>query len=251
MTPRLALRRFGSLAVRTPLALPGQRIGIMGGSFNPPHPGHVAISETALRRLDLDRLWWVVTPGNPLKSKDGLPPLADRIAACRALLSDPRIEVTGFEADLGNPYTAATLAFLKSRFPRTHLVWVMGADNLASFDRWQDWRRIAALMPIAVIDRPQWRLAALASPAAHALARYRIAESAAASLWRRHTPAWTYLGTRLSDLSSSQIRGRGRPEQRAAPANSVCAAVLRVLMTTHLKRIFHIASKRLCHSAAK
>ncbi len=158
MTPRLALRRFGSLAVRTPLALPGQRIGIMGGSFNPPHAGHLAVSETALRRLDLDRLWWVVTPGNPLKSKDGLPPLASRIAACRALLSDPRIEVTGFEADLGSPYTAATLAFLKSRFPRTHLVWVMGADNLASFDRWQDWRRIAALMPIAVVDRPQWRL---------------------------------------------------------------------------------------------
>jgi nicotinate-nucleotide adenylyltransferase len=210
MTPRLALRRFGSLAVRTPLALPGQRIGIMGGSFNPPHEGHLAISETALRRLGLDRLWWVVTPGNPLKSKDGLPPLAERIAACRALITDPRIEVTGFEADLANPYTAATLGFLKVRFPRTHLVWIMGADNLASFHRWQNWRRIAALMPIAIIDRPGWRLPALASPAAHALERYRVPESAAARLFRRPAPAWTYLGTRLSDLSSSQIRGKGR-----------------------------------------
>jgi len=210
MTPRLALHRFGSLAVRTPLALPGQRIGIMGGSFNPPHEGHLAISETALRRLALDRLWWVVSPGNPLKSKEGLPPLAERLAACRALVTDPRVEVTGFEAALGSPYTAATLAFLKSRFPRVRFVWVMGADNLASFDRWQDWRRIAALMPIAVIDRPQWRLTALASPAAHALARYRISECAAASLSGRQAPAWTYLGTRLSDLSSTQIRGHAR-----------------------------------------
>jgi nicotinate-nucleotide adenylyltransferase len=252
MTPRLALRRFGSLAVRTPLALPGQRIGIMGGSFNPPHAGHLAVSETALRRLDLDRLWWVVTPGNPLKSKDGLPPLARRIAACRALLSDPRIEVTGFEADLGSPYTAETLAFLKSRFPRTHLVWVMGADNLASFDRWQDWRRIAALMPIAVVDRPYWRLPALASPAAHALGRYRIPESAAASLPRRRAPAWTYLGTRLSDLSSSQIRGKVRAWAiLRASLTSLRTAVLGVLMTAGRKRIFHIASKRLGHHAAK
>jgi nicotinate-nucleotide adenylyltransferase len=211
MTPRLALRRFGSLGIRTPLALPGQRIGIMGGSFNPPHRGHLAVSETALRRLRLDRLWWVVTPGNPLKSKAALPSLAERIAACRALVTDPRIEVTGFEAGLGSPYTAATLAFLKSRFPRTRLVWVMGADNLASFHHWQNWRRIAALMPIAVVDRPGWRLPALASPTAHALARSRVPESAAASLPRRTPPAWTYLGTRLSDVSSSQIRGKSRP----------------------------------------
>jgi nicotinate-nucleotide adenylyltransferase len=208
MTPRFSLRRSGTLSVRTPLAIPGQRIGIMGGSFNPPHAGHLSVSETALRRLRLDRLWWVVTPGNPLKSKHGLPSLGERIAACRALATDPRIEVTGFEEALGNPYTFATLGFLKARFPRTRLVWIMGADNLASFHRWQNWRRIAALMPFAVVDRPGWRLAALASPAAHALARFRVPESSAARIFQPRPPAWTYLGTRLSDLSSSQIRSQ-------------------------------------------
>ena len=211
MSPRLARHRFGSLRVATPLALPGQRIGVMGGSFNPPHEGHLAISRTAIRRLALDRLWWVVTPGNPLKSHHGLPPLAERMAACRRLAADPRIEVTGFEAELGSPYTAVTLAFLTSRFPRTRFVWVMGADNLAAFHRWQTWRAIASLMPIAVVDRPGWRLPALASPAARALQRWRVSDRHAARLARARPPAWAFLDTRLSGLSSTEIRvGRRR-----------------------------------------
>ena len=130
----------------------------MGGTFNPPHEGHVLISHTAIRRLGLDQLWWVVTPGNPLKVNDELPPLADRMALCQRIVDDSRVIITGFEADLATPYTAATLAFLKQRFATTHFVWVMGADNLAGFHRWQRWRGIAEM--IANCRRRQTWLAA-------------------------------------------------------------------------------------------
>lgn len=198
------------MRVKTPLVLPGQRIGIMGGSFNPVHAGHVIVTETALRRLRLDQLWWVVTPGNPLKEHNGLAPLAARMAACRKLANNPRMKITGFEAELGSPYTAVTLSFLKARFPACQFVWVMGADNMASFDRWQNWRGIAASMPIAIVDRPGWRHKALASPAAHALAKARISESRAKTLARHVAPAWVFLTTRLSNLSSTALRqGQG------------------------------------------
>lgn len=186
--------------------MPGQRIGIMGGSFNPVHNGHLIVADAALRRLALDQLWWVVTPGNPLKQHGGLAPLATRIAACKRLARNPRMKVTGFEAELGSPYTAVTLHFLKQRFPQCQFVWVMGADNLASFDRWQDWQGIAASMPIAVVDRPGWRHKALASRAAKALAKARVLEASAKTLLRHQAPAWVFLTTRLSGLSSTQIR---------------------------------------------
>lgn len=193
--------------MRTPLVLPGQRIGVMGGSFNPPHEGHLVVAKTALRRLHLDQLWWLVTPGNPLKSHDGLAPLAERMTACREIAGrDPRMHVTAFEADLGSPYTAITLRFLRQRFPSTRFVWVMGADNLAHFHRWQDWRGIARKMPIAIIDRPGWRLRALASPAAHALARRRRSEANTSDL--AHKTGWVFLTSRLSPLSSTVLRGR-------------------------------------------
>jgi nicotinate-nucleotide adenylyltransferase len=157
---------FGSVRVRTPLALPGMRIGLMGGSFNPAHEGHLAVAETALKRLGLDRVWWIVSPGNPLKSHAGLAPLADRLAAARRLTgSDPRIEVTGFEAALGSPYTAVTVGFLVRRHPGVRFVWIMGADNLAGLDRWQAWREIARMVPLAVVDRPDWRMKSIASMA--------------------------------------------------------------------------------------
>jgi len=197
------------LFVRTPPALPGQRIGIMGGSFNPPHDGHLIVARTALRRLRLDQLWWVVTPGNPLKSHDRLAPLPQRLAGCRALIGgDRRMHVTAFEADLGSPYTARTLQFLTQRYPSTRFVWVMGADNLAHFHRWQNWRGIARLMPFAVVDRPEWRLKALASPAAHSLSRVQRPESSAGRLAVVPAPAWTFLTSKLSSLSSTALRGR-------------------------------------------
>lgn len=202
---------FGSIDVRTPLVMPYQRIGVMGGSFNPPHEGHAVVAATALKRLELDQLWWLVTPGNPLKSHNGLAPLAERMAACAALATDPHMHVTAFEARLKTPYTAATLRFLGKRYPKTTFIWVMGADNLATFHHWQHWRMIASTLPICVVDRPGWRLAALASPAAHALSRTRLPESLAATLGRYPPPHWCLLSTRLSNASSTQIRAiRGK-----------------------------------------
>lgn len=192
---------------RPPLAAPGLRIGVMGGSFNPPHAGHVRAARTALGRLQLDAVWWVVTPGNPLKAQGGRVSLDERMAACRALVRDPRIVITGFEAELGTSYTAATLAYLKRRFPATRLVWVMGADNLATFHQWHRWRSIARLVPICVVDRPLWRLKALASPAARALWRSRVPEARAARLADMRPPAWCFLTARLSPASSTELRG--------------------------------------------
>jgi nicotinate-nucleotide adenylyltransferase len=205
---KIPLRDFGSLAVRTPLVLPGQRIGIMGGTFNPPHDGHRIVAETAVKRLGLDQLWLLMTPGNPLKANGVLPPLAGRLAATRTFARGPRMKITAFEKDLGTPYTAATLAFLKRRYPRVHFVWVMGADNLASFDRWQHWRTIVQSFPVAVIDRPGWRLKALSSRAALALNHARIPERYAPLLPDLAPPAWSFLTSRLSELSSTALRAQ-------------------------------------------
>jgi len=198
-----------STPLHPPLVFAGQRVGLMGGTFNPPHAGHAICARTALRRLRLDQLWWMVTPGNPLKAGEGLPSLDDRMAASRRLATDPAMKVTGFEAGLGSPYIYATVRFLTQRYPGVHFVWVMGADNLASFHRWQHWRGIARLVPIAVVDRPGWRLKALASPAAGLLARYRVPESSAARLPLMAPPAWALLSTRLSEASSTALRAMG------------------------------------------
>jgi nicotinate-nucleotide adenylyltransferase len=206
-----AINRFQSDMNRPPLALPAERIGLMGGTFNPPHEGHVLCAVTALKRLRLDRLWWMVSPGNPLKSQANLADFAKRIAMSRALATDPAIEVTGFETQLKSPYTWATIAFLRQRYPRTRFVWVMGADNLATFNNWQHWRRISAMVPIAVVDRPGWRLRALSSPAAHFLARSRLPESMARGLPSCTPPAWVLLSAKLSQASSTAIRGLGVP----------------------------------------
>lgn len=192
--------------MRTPLAFPGERIGIMGGTFNPPHEGHRIVAETAVKRLRLDQLWWVVTPGNPLKNNGGLPPLEGRMRAAKPFARGPRMKITGFEEDLGTPYTAATLAFLKQRYPSVRFVWVMGADNLATFDRWQHWQSIAATLPIAVVDRPGWRLKSQAGRAATTLMSSRIPERDAARLPDLEPPAWTFLTSKLSGLSSTALR---------------------------------------------
>jgi nicotinate-nucleotide adenylyltransferase len=207
---KIPLRDFGSLRVKAPLVFAGQRVGIMGGTFNPPHEGHAIVSEAAVKRLGLDQLWFVVTPGNPLKSNGGLPPLDARMQAARKFSRGPRMKITGFEADLGTPYTAATLTFLKRRYPGVHFVWVMGADNLASFHRWQYWQQIAASFPIAVVDRPGWRFKGLSSAASATLGLKRIPEVRSRSLPMRNPPAWTFLTTRLSPLSSTTLRA-GKP----------------------------------------
>ncbi len=206
MTEKSAPSSFGSIRVKPPLIREGQLVGVMGGTFNPPHAGHALISRTALRRLGLDQLWWLVTPGNPLKYNNGLPAVGERVALCRRLAFDRRMRVTSFEEALRTPYTAATLAFLARRYPAVHFVWIMGADNLASFHRWQQWKEIAATVPIAVVDRPGWRLRALASPAAHYLRSSYVPETEAVTLARRAAPAWTFLTGPLSRLSSTELR---------------------------------------------
>jgi len=185
---------------------PGMRIGLFGGTFDPPHAAHRDASLLALKRLKLDRIWWLVTPGNPLKDTRGLQPLDSRIAAARALTHHPRIDVTGLEAVINTRYTFDTLEFLKRRCPGVKFVWVMGADNLRSFSRWQNWRGIADLMPMAVVDRMGSSLYAIGSRAPEALKRHRIREQAAVSLPGRKSPAWVYLHGLKSPLSSTALR---------------------------------------------
>jgi nicotinate-nucleotide adenylyltransferase len=202
--------RFGSIKPRLPLAFPGQRIGLLGGSFNPPHDAHRLITGTARRRLGLDSVWWVVTPGNPLKSRDELLPLAERMQLSRRLVPNPKIRITAFEQDLPSAYTAATLSYLALRFPGVHFVWLMGADNLATFHHWQDWEGIAQTMPIAVVDRPGWRFKSLAGRAAGTMWRNYIPEQKAGLLPTTKPPAWTFLTGPLSKLSSTEIRRNRR-----------------------------------------
>jgi len=160
-----------------------------------------------MKRLALDRVWWLVTPGNPLKNTRGLASLEERIAAARALARrHPRIEVLGLEAQIGTRYTFETIAYLRDHCPGVRFVWIMGADNLRSFHRWQRWRDIAAMVPIAVVDRLGPSLYASASAAGQALARSRIPEQSAKSLLDRGAPAWVYLHGLKSPLSSTALR---------------------------------------------
>ena len=195
---------------RVPRAAPGMRIGLYGGSFNPAHAGHRHVSLLALKHLQLDRLWWMVTPGNPLKDTNGLPSTRERVAQARAVAAHPRIQVTALEEAIGTRYTVDTIAYLTRRFPGVRFVWLMGADNLASFHRWRGWRTIASLVPIAVIDRPGWTLKAMRGRAALALAPFRHPASAAPILADTDPPAWLFLHGPRSSLSSSELRRKAR-----------------------------------------
>lgn len=194
--------------LKPPPAFPGMTIGLLGGTFDPPHAGHLHISEVALNRLGLDRLWWLVTPGNPLKTKREVAAFGERLAQAKRLAHHPRVVVAGFEADTGSAYTADTLSFLKRRYPATRFIWVMGADNLATFHRWHRWRDILSKVPLAVIDRPGYRFAARAGIAAKSFAHAYVDESDAQALKHLRPPAWTLLTVPLSALSSTELRAR-------------------------------------------
>jgi nicotinate-nucleotide adenylyltransferase len=182
------------------------RIGLFGGSFNPAHEGHRLVALQCLKRLRLDALWVLVSPGNPLKDHTELAPLAGRVAQTRALMAHPAIKVTGFEAGHGFTYSYETLEFLVGAAPRTRFVWIMGGDNLEHFDRWERWEEIARLVPMAIYARPGSALQAPLSRAATALADFRLPEEAAETLAERDPPAWVYLHGIMSDLSSTAIR---------------------------------------------
>jgi nicotinate-nucleotide adenylyltransferase len=199
---------------RLRLAARGMRIGLLGGSFDPPHEAHLEISLTALKRLGLDKVWWLVTPGNPLKDASQLPKLKDRIDAATMMARHPRIEVTGFSG--GSAYTIGLLTELKRRFPGVNFVWLMGADNLAEFDRWRAWESIFGIVPIAVLDRPGYRLKGRASKAAQRFSPYMVDESDAAGLALLEPPAWTILTHRMSPLSSTALRaGNAKKEKKS------------------------------------
>ncbi|MDJ0627442.1 MAG: nicotinate-nucleotide adenylyltransferase [Rhodobacter sp.] len=191
-----------------PRARPGQTIGLLGGSFDPPHPGHVHITKAALQRFGLDRVWWLVSPGNPLKA-EGPAPLERRMAAARAVMDHPKVVVSDVEARLGTRYTAETLRGLMRLYPGIRFVWLMGADNLASFHEWQQWGWIMQTVPIGVLARPGDRTAARCSKAA---ARYRNAMLRGRDsrlLTVSQPPCWCFINVPMVDVSSSDIRARG------------------------------------------
>lgn len=191
-----------------PVAKPGQIIGLLGGSFDPPHAGHVHITKEALKRFGLDHVWWLVSPGNPLKDQ-GPAPLDARVQAARALMQHPRVLVTDVEAQLRTRFTAQTILALRQRYAGVRFVWLMGADNLAQFHRWQDWRWIMETVPVGVMARPGDRISARLSKAARMYADARLPGHASHILGRTSAPAWSFVNLPMSDQSSSAIRARG------------------------------------------
>ena len=181
----------------------------MGGSFNPAHAGHLHVSREALKRLNLDEVWWLVAPQNPLKPQRGMAPLAERLAgAARVARQDPRLHVTDLEAQLGTRFTSDTIAALQRLFPRVRFVWLMGADNLSQIRHWERWTEIFSRLPIAVFDRPTYCLRALAELPARRFARWRVSPMAAHRLADLTPPAWVFLPIRLDANSATEIRSQ-------------------------------------------
>jgi nicotinate-nucleotide adenylyltransferase len=191
-----------------PMARPGMCVGLLGGSFDPPHAGHVHITLEALKRFGLDAAWWLVSPGNPLKAQ-GPAPLDRRMAAARSIMRHPKVEVTDIEVHLGTRYTAETLAALFARYRGVRFVWIMGADNLASFHRWENWQWIMENVPVGVLARPGQQISARMSPAAARFERYRLRGREAARLCIARPPAWCFVNVPMIDISSTAIRARG------------------------------------------
>jgi nicotinate-nucleotide adenylyltransferase len=203
-----------------PIHRPHRRIGILGGSFNPAHQGHREISLAALQLLELDEVWWLVSPQNPLKPVDGMAPLSLRVDSARKVAKHPRIKVTDLEARLGTRYTADTLRKLCETQRDCRFVWLMGADNLAQIAEWKDWTQIFHLLPIAVFDRPTYTYRAMAAQAARRFEAFRRPEQAAGRLAITPPPAWTFIHHRLNPISATEIRAKRASASRKAAAKS-------------------------------
>ena len=188
----------------------GMRVGLFGGSFDPAHDGHAHVAETALIRMGLDRVIWLVSPGNPLKVGSG--PLAERMAAARRVARGPAMLVSAAERRIGSRYTLDTVRILQARFPGVRFVWIMGGDNLAQFHRWRGWAELFRTLPIAVVSRPGDEASALLdsrfAPAARRFAPYRLRSRAGRLLPDAAAPAWAYLRAPLNPTSSTAIRNR-------------------------------------------
>ena len=189
-----------------PYAAPGMVIGLLGGSFDPAHEGHVHITEQAMSRMGLDQVWWLVTPGNPLKARQPAP-IADRIAHARRLMHHPRVKITDLEAKLGTRYTAQTIRRLRAIYPGVRFVWLMGADNLVQFHKWDHWRDIMRMVPVGVLARPGAGVAARSSVAARTFRGQRVGRGE--WLGNRKAPAWVFVNLPLNKASSSAIRAGG------------------------------------------
>jgi nicotinate-nucleotide adenylyltransferase len=189
---------------------PGMRVGLFGGSFNPAHEGHAHVAETAMRRLNLDKVIWLVSPQNPLKSSAETAGLADRMDGARRWARGPGMIVSDAETRLGSQYTIDTVRALKVRFPRVRFVWIMGADSLATFHRWRGWTQIMREVPVAVISRPWISLKSRFSPAAIRFRRFRRTSGEAMGLPAARPPAWVFLRGRFNYQSSTQLRARAR-----------------------------------------
>lgn len=193
---------------RLPYARAGQVIGLLGGSFDPAHEGHAHITREALKRFGLDQVWWLVTPGNPLKSR-GPAAMAQRMDRARAVMDHPHVTVTDLEVQTGTRHTAATLRALARLYPQVRFVWLMGADNLVQFHRWQDWQQIMAEVPIGVLARPGDRLAARCSKAARMYRAHKLSPRHSQALARATAPQWCFVNMPMVAQSSTQIRARG------------------------------------------
>lgn len=191
------------------------RVGLLGGSFNPAHAGHLHISLAALKRLELDELWWLVSPQNPLKPVAGMAPFGERLAQARRTARHPRIRVTGIESRLGTRYTADALAELRRRFPRIGFVWLMGADNLLQIPRWERWESIFRMLPIAILARSSYSFRALSGRAAQRFAHSRVSADRAGGLADCPPPAWVFLHVRPHPASATGIRARRLAEAGA------------------------------------
>ena len=189
-----------------PIATRGMVIGLLGGSFDPAHEGHAHITREAIKRMGLSRVWWLVTPGNPLKARQPASMTA-RMAQARAVMHDPKVVITDIEARLGTKATADTLARLKAIYPGVHFVWLMGADNLVQFHKWNRWRDILRSVPVGVMARPGAGVAARLSVAARAFRVHQVRRGE--GLGAKAAPAWCFVNVPLNDMSSSAIRARG------------------------------------------
>jgi nicotinate-nucleotide adenylyltransferase len=195
--------------------MPGMSVGLFGGSFNPAHDGHAHVAETAMQRLDLDRVVWLVSPQNPLKDVAQTAPLAERMASARSVAPGPRMIVSDFETRAGTRWTIDTLRALKARHPGVRFVWLMGSDNLESFHRWRGWTDIMRMMPVAVVARPGSLLESRAAPAARRFAGHRVSSREARLLAHMQAPAWTYLRAPLNPTSSTALRAQS-PASRSS-----------------------------------